>query len=175
MIRNKSQLFKETSWVITFICHWSTSKSGNMQTCSLGFVCVHLHLYSTLDGKFSFGKTSGLTAQATGNEILLQVVYYEIRSWCISQENQIGYDGGDGTIIFIAWVQFFSLEKLFILMCSCYKWLWQDILINIGKFSFQQYASCKSSIVFVHHAQPKKHLHDTKRSETLFEFFMIQL
>ena len=60
-------------------------------------------------------------------------------------------------------------------MSSCYKWLWQDILIYSGKCSFQKYAACKSSIVFDHHTQPEKHLHDTKRSETLFEFFMIQL
>ena len=41
--------------------------------------------------------------KATGNEILFSVVYYKVRSSCISQENQIGYDGGGGgTIIFFA-------------------------------------------------------------------------
>ena len=27
-----------------------------------------------------------------------------------SQENQVGYDDGDGTIILIAWIKFFSHE-----------------------------------------------------------------
>ena len=36
-----------------------------------------------------------------------------VRSWSISQENLVGYDCGGGTIIFIAWIKFFSLEKHF--------------------------------------------------------------
>ena len=49
----------------------------------------------------------------TESEILLQVVYFKVRSFCIRQENQVGYDGGGGTNIFIAWIKFFSLEKHF--------------------------------------------------------------
>ena len=55
--------------------------------------------------------------KATGNEILFSVVYYKVRSSCISQENQIGYDGGGGgTIIFFAWIKFFSFKKYFLLL-----------------------------------------------------------
>ena len=41
------------------------------------------------------------------------MVHYENRNWCIRQENQVGYDGGGGTIIFIAWIKFVTLEKHF--------------------------------------------------------------
>ena len=39
--------------------------------------------------------------KATGSEVLLQLVYYEVRSWFISQENQVGNDSGGGTINYI--------------------------------------------------------------------------
>ena len=48
--------------------------------------------------QFSFDKTSLPTTKATGSEILLEVVYYEVKSWCISQAKQVGYDSGSGTI-----------------------------------------------------------------------------
>ena len=41
MTRNKSHLFKETTWVITIVCHWSACKCNNMQTwipCFFGIV-----------------------------------------------------------------------------------------------------------------------------------------
>ena len=34
----------------------------------------------------------------------------------LAQENQIRYDDGSGTIIFIAWIKLFSLEKRFSLL-----------------------------------------------------------
>ena len=39
--------------------------------------------------------------KATGSEVLLYVVYYEVRSWCISQTNQVGYEKVGGTINYI--------------------------------------------------------------------------
>ena len=35
--------------------------------------------------------------KATGSEVLLQVVYYEIRIWCISEANQGSYEKGGET------------------------------------------------------------------------------
>ena len=52
MKRNKSQLFKETTWVITTVCHWSNCKCNNMQTCFPCFFSVD-HIYSTLHGYLS--------------------------------------------------------------------------------------------------------------------------
>ena len=37
--------------------------------------------------------------------------------WCISQENQVGYDRGGGTKIFIAWIKFAAFEKYFSFVC----------------------------------------------------------
>ena len=65
--------------------------------------------------------------KATGSEVLLQVLYYEVRSWCISQANQVAYGKGGGTIndilqlksygfdqvIFIVWIKFLSFENHF--------------------------------------------------------------
>ena len=65
--------------------------------------------------------------KVTGSEVLLQVVYYEVRSWYINQVNQVGYEKGGGTInyivqlrsysfhqeICIVWIKFFSFEKHF--------------------------------------------------------------
>ena len=59
--------------------------------------------------------------------------------WCISQENQVGYDGGGGTKIFIAWIKF---AAFFIRKSSCYKWLWLDTLMYSGKLIFQQSTVC---------------------------------
>ena len=45
--RNKSQLFRETTWVIATVCHWSTCKCNNMQTwfpCFFGIDHVHITL-----------------------------------------------------------------------------------------------------------------------------------
>ena len=39
--------------------------------------------------------------KATGCEVLLQVVYYEVTSLCIRQANQVGYDNGGWTINYI--------------------------------------------------------------------------
>ena len=41
------------------------------------------------------------------------MVYFKIRRLCISQENQVGYDSGGGTIAFIGWIKFLSFEKHF--------------------------------------------------------------
>ena len=98
-----------------------------METWFPCFLDIDLQAYSTLHGLFSFGKTSGPMAKVSGSEILLQVVYYEVRSWYISHANQVGWDMGGGTInyilwlkyygsdqvIFIAWIRFFSFEKHF--------------------------------------------------------------
>ena len=46
--------------------------------------------------------------KATGSET---DVCFMVRCSCISQENQVDYDGGGGTIIFIAWIKFFSFEE----------------------------------------------------------------
>ena len=46
MKRNKSQLYKETTWVINPVCHWSTCKCNNMQTWFPCFFSVDLHAYS---------------------------------------------------------------------------------------------------------------------------------
>ena len=99
-----------------------------MQTWFPSFFGVDLHIYSTLHGQFSFGKSSGPTTKATGSEVLLQVVYYEFRSCYISQTNQAGCEKDDGTIhyivyiaksygfdqvIFIVWITFFLFKKHF--------------------------------------------------------------
>ena len=41
------------------------------------------------------------------------MVHYEDMGWCISQENQVGYNSGGGAIIFIAWIKFVAFEKHF--------------------------------------------------------------
>ena len=41
------------------------------------------------------------------------MVYLKVRSSFISQKNEVDCDGGDATIIVIAWIRFSSLEKLF--------------------------------------------------------------
>ena len=65
--------------------------------------------------------------EATDSELLLQVVYYEVRNWYISKENHVAYGKGGGTInyilelkssgfdqvIFIVWIKFFSLGTHF--------------------------------------------------------------
>ena len=75
--------------------------------------------------------------KATGSELLLQMVYYEVRSWYISQANQVGYGKGGGTInyilqlkpygfdqvIFIVWIKFFSFEKHFSFLSLTVTWL----------------------------------------------------
>ena len=68
MKRNKSQLYRETNWVITTVCHWSTCKCNNMQTCFLG---IDLQAYSKLHGQFSFDKTTEPSTKASGKEVLL--------------------------------------------------------------------------------------------------------
>ena len=52
--------------------------------------------------------------KATESEILLQMVHYEDRCWCVSQENQVHYDTGGGNIIFIAWIKFATLHFSFV-------------------------------------------------------------
>ena len=51
--------------------------------CKLGFPCffrAHLDAYKTLHRQFSFGKTMKVsTTKATGSEIVLLVVHYEVR------------------------------------------------------------------------------------------------
>ena len=59
---------------------------------------AHPPIYSTLRGYFSFGKTSGQTTKGTGCDILQQLVYYQVKSWCIYQLNQVDYGKGGGTI-----------------------------------------------------------------------------
>ena len=105
--------FEETTWVITLVCQWSSWRSKISRHGFSCFVGSHLRPYSTLHGKLSFSETNGSTTKGTGSEILLKVVHYEFGSWCFSQENQVGYDGGGGTIIFIAWIKFFSFDKHF--------------------------------------------------------------
>ena len=75
--------------------------------------------------------------KVTGSEVLLQVVYYEVRSWYINQVNQVGYEKGGGTInyivqlksytfhkvIFIVWIKFFSFEKYFSFLSLIATWL----------------------------------------------------
>ena len=41
------------------------------------------------------------------------MVYFKVRSLSISHKNQVGYDSGGETIIFIGWIKFFSSEKHF--------------------------------------------------------------
>ena len=41
------------------------------------------------------------------------MVHYEDGGRHNSQENQVGYNGGGGTIIFIAWIRFVAFEKHF--------------------------------------------------------------
>ena len=43
-------------------------------------------------------KTCGPTKKVTRSDILLQVLYYGVRSWFISQGNQAGYNSGGGII-----------------------------------------------------------------------------
>ena len=47
MKRNKSQQFKETTWMITTVSYWSTCKCNNMQTWFTCFFGIHLYAYST--------------------------------------------------------------------------------------------------------------------------------
>ena len=75
--------------------------------------------------------------KATDSEVLLQVVYYEVRSWYIGQANHVGYDKGGRTInctlwfnssssdqvIFIVWIKFFSFEKHFLFLSLIVAWL----------------------------------------------------
>ena len=41
------------------------------------------------------------------------MVHFADRDCRISQENQVGYDGGGGAIIFIVWIKFAAFEKHF--------------------------------------------------------------
>ena len=75
MPRNKSQLFKVSTWFITLVCHWSTLKFNKMQNWFFVLLRHYFRTYSILHGYFSFGKTR---KKATGNEILLLVVYFNI-------------------------------------------------------------------------------------------------
>ena len=89
---------------------------------------------------------------ATGSEVLLQVVYYEVRCWYNSQANQVGYEKRGGTInyivqlrsygfdqvIFIVWIKFFLFEKHFSLLSLIATWLYLDTFIDVGKCVFQQ-------------------------------------
>ena len=52
MKRNTSQLFKETTWVVTTVCHRSTCKYNNMQTLLPCFFDIDLDAYSTFMGSF---------------------------------------------------------------------------------------------------------------------------
>ena len=47
MKRNKSQQFKETTWMITTVSHWSTCKCNNKQAWFTCFFGIHLYAYST--------------------------------------------------------------------------------------------------------------------------------
>ena len=80
------------------------------------------------------------------------MVYYKVRSWYISQANQVGYEKGGGTInyvvqlksysfdqvVFIVWIKFFPFEKYFSFLSLISTWLWLDTLIYIEKFIFQK-------------------------------------
>ena len=44
------------------------------------------------NGTYLFRDASGPTTKETGCEILLYFVLYSARSWCISQEKQVGYE-----------------------------------------------------------------------------------
>ena len=56
---------------------------------------IYALAFSTFPGEFSFGKTSGPMKKANGKDMLLCLLYYEVRSWYISLKNQVGYDSGD--------------------------------------------------------------------------------
>ena len=62
----------------------------------LCFVGIHLPTFSIFPGEFSFGNTSGQTKKANVSDILLQVLYYEVMSWYIIQEIQVGFRSGGG-------------------------------------------------------------------------------
>ena len=83
-----------------------------MQTWISSFFGVDILVYSILYGQFSFGKSNGPTTKATGSDVLIQVVYFEVRSWCFSQANQVGNNGG-GTMNYISFNPTFLFVCLF--------------------------------------------------------------
>ena len=91
------------------------------------------------------------------------MVYSKSRSSSISQENQVGNDGGSRNKIFIACIKFLSFEKnvLARYLNSVWKMHFPAIYM-IGKNFYPQ-------------TQPGVHSGESKRSEISFEFFMMQL
>ena len=89
--------------------------------------------------------------KVTGSEVILQVVYHEVKSQCICQANQIGHEKVGGTInymlqlksyvfeqvIFVLWIKFFSFEKKKFILKSDWNMDLISILIYIGKCIFQ--------------------------------------
>ena len=125
--------------------------------CRVDFPCYVS--VAILPGEFSFVKTSEPTKKANKSDILLQVLYYEVRCWYITQKNQVGYDGGGGIMnctlqpifygfdqsVFIVSIKCFSPEKHFSFL-SVLVQVPLNTLIYIGNCISFQSKMCKITI-----------------------------
>ena len=79
-VRNRSQLFKETTWVVKHSCCWSSCKCNDMQIWFSVLFGIYLHAFNTFPRQVSFGKTSVPMKKANGSDIILLVLYYRFLS-----------------------------------------------------------------------------------------------
>ena len=148
-----------------------------MQTLFPYFFGTDLHTCSILHGQFPFGKTSGPTTKATkatGSDILLQLVYYEVSGKYINHANQVDHEMSGGSINYIGQLKPYGLDQV-ILNCNMALTKYLNLHWEIHFPAIWQ--SIAYSLQFLHFPRPNHsvHLSETKTSQIFQVFFMIQL
>ena len=126
-----------------------------MQTWFSCFFSIDLCACSILHGQFSFSKTSGPTTKATGSEVLLQVVYYVVRSRYINHANQVDHEKGGGNINYTVQLKLYDFDQIIfncnVALTKYLKLHWEMQFQQPGNL---QHIACKISTFSVPQAQP---------------------